>query len=199
MREMRIGERLKTVRLFLGLTQTEMSEGVMTESYYSKVERDISKVKIDALLTMLNRNGISLEDFFEINNPEIDKTTLDVLETSLLTLPQKDSWDLMELLFKEAEENKIDKKAEVADLAIRYLHHCYVNSWVAEGKKVIKFIERLPPYPILAIEKLCAQYYHALFEKNTKKISTIKELLTFNGYEKISKELPELNNEDRQR
>ena len=36
---MNIGETLKSMRLHAGLTQTEMAAGIVSESYYSKVER----------------------------------------------------------------------------------------------------------------------------------------------------------------
>lgn len=50
---MLIGERLKELRLFLGLTQKEMSQGIVSESFYSRVERGTRKIKIVDLLTLL--------------------------------------------------------------------------------------------------------------------------------------------------
>ena len=39
---MTIGEALKSLRLHAGMTQTEMAAGIVTESFYSKVERDLT-------------------------------------------------------------------------------------------------------------------------------------------------------------
>ena len=43
---MTIGEQLKKTRNMLELTQLQMSAGIITESFYSKVERDKSKIEI---------------------------------------------------------------------------------------------------------------------------------------------------------
>lgn len=41
---MTIGELLKQTRQSLGLTQTEMAAGIVSTSYYSKVERNIHQL-----------------------------------------------------------------------------------------------------------------------------------------------------------
>ena len=49
---MNIGNQLKNIRLFLGLTQEQFCAGIVTESFYSRVEN--------------NRSNISMEDLVEI-------------------------------------------------------------------------------------------------------------------------------------
>ncbi len=41
---MTIGKALKQLRLHAGLTQDQMAAGIISESYYSKVERDIHNI-----------------------------------------------------------------------------------------------------------------------------------------------------------
>ncbi|QNQ82389.1 helix-turn-helix transcriptional regulator [Lactobacillus sp. PV037] len=61
---MDIGQRLKQFRILLGCKQEEFVKGIMSESYYSKIERGIGEIRITALIAILNKNRISLQDFF---------------------------------------------------------------------------------------------------------------------------------------
>lgn len=71
---MKIGTQLKTTRLLLGLTQEQFSAGIVTESYYSRVESNKSNISMDSLLKILNYNQVSLYDFFEpIVSEDIDQ------------------------------------------------------------------------------------------------------------------------------
>ena len=62
---MKIGTQLKNTRLLLGLTQEQFSAGIVSESYYSRVENNKSNIDMDSLLKILNYNQVSLHDFFE--------------------------------------------------------------------------------------------------------------------------------------
>nr|WP_285816696.1 helix-turn-helix transcriptional regulator [Lactobacillus taiwanensis] len=62
---MKIGTQLKNTRLLLGLTQEQFSAGIVTESYYSRVESNKNNISMDSLLKILNYNYVSLYDFFE--------------------------------------------------------------------------------------------------------------------------------------
>ncbi|TVU92741.1 helix-turn-helix domain-containing protein [Lactobacillus gasseri] len=62
---MEIGTQLKNTRLLLGLTQDQFSAGIVSESYYSRVENNKSNIDMDSLLKILNYNQVSLHDFFE--------------------------------------------------------------------------------------------------------------------------------------
>ena len=61
---MTIGELLKQTRQSLGLTQTEMAAGIVSTSYYSKVERNIHQISADELIAILNRYCIDNAAFF---------------------------------------------------------------------------------------------------------------------------------------
>lgn len=59
-----IGNQLKNTRVFLGLTQEEFCAGIVTESFYSRVENNKSRISMDALLKILNYHHVSLYNFF---------------------------------------------------------------------------------------------------------------------------------------
>ena len=65
-----VGEKLQLMRLSLGLNQTEMTNKVISRSFYSRVENNKSNVNIEDLLAILNIQGIPVIDFFAdfVNN-----------------------------------------------------------------------------------------------------------------------------------
>lgn len=62
---MEFGTRLKNTRMFLGLTQKEFSAGIVTESFYSRVESNQSNISMMKLIELLNYHQVPLYDFFE--------------------------------------------------------------------------------------------------------------------------------------
>ena len=50
---MTIGQALKSLRLHAGMTQTEMAAGIVTESFYSKVERGVHAIDANVLIQIL--------------------------------------------------------------------------------------------------------------------------------------------------
>lgn len=186
MNKMSIGGRLKELRLFLGLTQAGMSQGIVSESFYSRVERGTRKINILDLLAILNKNGIHLEDFFnediENNRSNLDNISVDYDQFKVLTV---------KLNQENISENKALEIRKLAKLAIICLKIFYQNGFIAETKQLIKLIEQFPPYPLLAVDKLVAQYYQGLIEKDSLKVEQINELVKIAGYEDfLLKDLP---------
>lgn len=71
---MTIGEALKQTRLHAGLTQEEMAAGIISESFYSKVERDIHEIDANLLIRILSKHHFDAGSFFsQVNNS--DNTT----------------------------------------------------------------------------------------------------------------------------
>ncbi|ALS00989.1 hypothetical protein ATZ33_06295 [Enterococcus silesiacus] len=72
---MNIGEALKYYRQMKNKTQSEFCGGVISVSFYSKVEHNESRISAEDLLLLLEKNEISLEDFFLIkkNNRKISE------------------------------------------------------------------------------------------------------------------------------
>ena len=60
-----IGNRLKKTRVLMELTQTEMSADAISESFYSKVERNLTDINAADMTTILNAHQVSFRDFFE--------------------------------------------------------------------------------------------------------------------------------------
>lgn len=56
---MKIGELLKMTRKNIGWTQKEMAVGIVSESFYSKVERGIHHINADTLLEILKAKRIN--------------------------------------------------------------------------------------------------------------------------------------------
>lgn len=60
---MTIGSALKQLRTKLGLTQAEMAAGIISVSFYSKVERDIHDIGTTELIELLNQHNIDVTTF----------------------------------------------------------------------------------------------------------------------------------------
>lgn len=61
---MTIGEQLKILRLAAGLTQKQMAAGIVSESYYSKVERDNQDIERNKLMEILKAHDLYSDTFF---------------------------------------------------------------------------------------------------------------------------------------
>lgn len=60
---MTIGEALKQARLHRGLTQEQMANGIISESFYSRVERDVHQIDTNLLLNILISHHIDVGSF----------------------------------------------------------------------------------------------------------------------------------------
>lgn len=79
---MTIGQQLKQCRLSLGLTQAQMCQGVVTSSFYSRVESDNNRISVNSLLKILNNHNLSLYDFFI--NFDLEKLQQNKLQSQIL-------------------------------------------------------------------------------------------------------------------
>lgn len=60
---MTIGQALKSLRLHAGLTQEEMAAGIVSVSFYSKVERDIHEIDTNTLIKILSTHRFDVVEF----------------------------------------------------------------------------------------------------------------------------------------
>lgn len=68
---MTIGQALKSLRLHAGMTQTEMAAGIVTESFYSKVERGVHAIDANVLIQILAKHHFDVPGFFgQISNQQ---------------------------------------------------------------------------------------------------------------------------------
>ncbi len=85
---MTIGEQLKRERILLGITQRQMCAGIITESFYSRVENNKNEINIDDLIKILNKQHISFYDFFapfSISpiDPEIQQVSISPIDPEI--------------------------------------------------------------------------------------------------------------------
>ncbi|MDO5719024.1 MAG: XRE family transcriptional regulator [Tissierellia bacterium] len=63
---MEIGDRLRQIRIQLGLTQEELAErSELTKGFISQIERDLTSPSVDSLDDILEALGTNLSDFFK--------------------------------------------------------------------------------------------------------------------------------------
>ncbi|MDO5689223.1 MAG: helix-turn-helix domain-containing protein [Tissierellia bacterium] len=68
---MNIGDKIKQLRLQLGLTQEELAErSELTKGFISQIERDLTSPSVDSLEDLLEALGTSLSEFFK---EEVDR------------------------------------------------------------------------------------------------------------------------------
>lgn len=65
---MDLGVTIKKIRIERGLRQKEVCKNIVTMSYYSRIERNISDPTITVFLKILNRLNISFDEFMFIHN-----------------------------------------------------------------------------------------------------------------------------------
>ena len=61
----KIGKELKRVRKSMRLSQTEMARGVLSTSYYSKIERGLNDIQTQDLIDLLKQHGLRASAFLE--------------------------------------------------------------------------------------------------------------------------------------
>ncbi|EME8110070.1 helix-turn-helix domain-containing protein [Enterococcus faecium] len=64
---MDLGLTIRKIRVEKGLTQKEVCKGIVTMSYYSRIERNISEPTISVFLEILQRLNISFDEFMFIH------------------------------------------------------------------------------------------------------------------------------------
>ena len=80
---MTIGDLLKEYRLNMGLTLSEMAAGVLSTSYYAKVEKDQHRITATDLFDLLASHAIPLDDFLNhyLQTPHSFKKDMEALIT----------------------------------------------------------------------------------------------------------------------
>lgn len=94
---MKIGTELLHLRKRLGLTQAEMSAGVISTSFYSKVERNIHDIGVNDLIEILNKHKVDKVYFFRNLGTNEKKTEENILDQITLAFEQKNKGQLLKL------------------------------------------------------------------------------------------------------
>lgn len=58
-----IGEKLRRARISLGLSQKQMAAGIVSPSFYSRVENGVSKISATNLIKILAVHNLSVAEF----------------------------------------------------------------------------------------------------------------------------------------
>ena len=88
----RIGSKLKKLRHDLGLTQKEMAADVISVSFYSKVERGFHDIGAEELIQILEKHGVSFQEFFsETEQKKINTKKLNALVNNLIKAANEDN------------------------------------------------------------------------------------------------------------
>ncbi len=68
---MKIGSKIKQLRMLNGLTQSELADrSELTKGFISQVERDLTSPSIDTLVDILQALGTNFSEFFSEDEPE---------------------------------------------------------------------------------------------------------------------------------
>ena len=108
---MTIGEALKSLRLHAGMTQTEMAAGIVTNSFYSKVERGVHAIDANVLIQILAKHHFDVTNSFEqISNQQSTEPYFNLAGDITYAQNNKDLATL----------DKIKQKIEVGEGTPRY-------------------------------------------------------------------------------
>jgi transcriptional regulator with XRE-family HTH domain len=91
---LKIGERIRNLRLASDLTQEELADRAdLTKGFISQLERDQTSISVDSLLQILTVLNVKVTDFFRETTPE--KVVYDVKERTGLLETGADRFELL--------------------------------------------------------------------------------------------------------
>ena len=128
---MTIGSALKQLRTKLGLTQAEMAAGIISVSFYSKVERDIHDIGTTELIELLNQHNIDVTTFFTTYISPKSKPDTDILEQINTAYERGDKKELLKIQTKLNALPK-DHVTEYYRLQLRL----YLDVYLPRAKKI---------------------------------------------------------------
>lgn len=76
---MLVGKALKFIRTRKGISQTELANNIISSSFLSKLENEQTNVSFDLVLALIDKMGVSIEEFTELAkflDREYTKTSL---------------------------------------------------------------------------------------------------------------------------
>jgi transcriptional regulator with XRE-family HTH domain len=101
-----IGEKIKELRLLLGLTQTDLANGICTQAQISKIEKGDVYPYASTLYQISQRLGVDVNYFFDIGlTPRLDYVTEVALQLKLARRNQK--YGEMKLIVENERDNPV--------------------------------------------------------------------------------------------
>lgn len=128
---MTIGEALKQIRLQAGLTQTQMAADIITESFYSKVERGVHSIDADTLINLLIAHHLDVIHFFTLiaNQKSVAQPHFDLVNKITFAQNRKDIRTL-DKIASEIQNGGVVRNS-ISNFAFRMLMpgYCILTRW----------------------------------------------------------------------
>ena len=174
---MNIGSALYNYRIKLGLTMEQMSAGIITTSYYSKVEKGSHRISAEDLFKILEEHQISKENFIkEINQSSAEELFEQYHQKINYLYMKNDSQGLKRLLVEIEADTKIkeDKRKilqTIIELSFEILDHQLPNE---ESKQyVYDKLFSLPDWDNFKLTLYCNLIAFYSIEMNQSMIASI--------------------------
>ena len=75
---MKQGERLKTMREYVGLTQKQLSDGILSNVYLSQIEKGTKRLNnLNMCVKLSHRLGVTVYEFIELLHNDYTKAVID--------------------------------------------------------------------------------------------------------------------------
>lgn len=204
---MDIGLRLKQFRILLGLNQEDFVKGIMSESYYSRVERGKGSLEIMQLMAILNKNKISLRDFFEedertdyfkelaqIKLAQNGKLTREYLLSVKQLFPFLDNAEkekLMDAILQvpaSTYQDNLSLVNESSQVVMNYLADCWENDNRIGVEKSVQYLRTFKVGSLSKYKVLLLDYFEAWAQNDNHNIKLTMEKIRKNYEKDILKE-----------
>lgn len=144
---MTIGEALKTFRKTAQLTQTEMANGIVSESFYSKVERNLHQIDAETLINILVSHHMDVINFFDMlaHQPNEKNPLWDIDIQTSFAQNKKDLKKLDELekslrKIKDATKDSIQRSKFRIEIARAWVLHSNKKTSKTSKKRAKKIL-----------------------------------------------------------
>ena len=169
-----IGNKLKALRQELGLTQTEMAAGVISVSFYSKVERGLNDIGVNDFLEILKNHDVTPVDFFgDITIKKNDQKKVIGLVNRFIRVATEDN---------DAEINKVIKDLDKIKIKTPFIKFSIIAAKLIADTHDKKALKRLTTKQKNQIKKIIFQrdtdeneYYRIVILANIIRIYGIEE------------------------
>lgn len=128
---MTIGKLLKQFRIENAKTQKEWASGIVSPSYYSKVEKDKHRISADDLLAILRANKVDLWQFFSRLNQadEMQQSETDALSHLVNQAYYKNDPEMLKEIRQVVENNDFNDKENIL---------LYIDATIAKAQNDLK-------------------------------------------------------------
>lgn len=133
-----MGEILKKIRIEKKLTQSEFAHNVISESFYSKVERGKNELNAVDLLNLLQVNNINKEDFFAQLNSKSNNDLQRDLKVQLLNAYSLGDKEKINTLNKQIQNSDYHTNIKISSLLIEAVVNNRVEELTYKEKNQIK-------------------------------------------------------------